>query len=152
MPSVTLKIDNLEALLKALKKKPPVARIGVLDGGARAGNGPSNATIGAFHEFGTSSLPVRSFLRMPINDRLMKDLQKSGAFSKDVLSQVIKQKTVVPWLRLVLVAAEGVIADAFDTGGFGKWAPSNMAGKTNAQTLVETGQLRDSITSEVVEE
>jgi phage gpG-like protein len=144
-------MTGLEQLLKSLKN-PPVARVGILgNDNARTGDGPSNATIGAYHEFGTTTLPVRSFLRMPITVFLDKKLKSSGAFSKDVLKRVIAGGSLVPWLKLVAVTAEGIVAEAFATGGFGTWVPSDMKYKKNHQTLVETHQLRDSIASEVRE-
>lgn len=149
MPGITLKLDGLDKLLKALKAKPPVARIGILGESSREGGGPTNADIGAIHEFGGAKTPMRSFLRMPLTEELPAALEASGAFDEETLKQVIKTGTVVPWVQKVMIVAEGVVGEAFATGGFGKWPPSNMAGKKNAQTLVETGQLRDSITSEV---
>ncbi len=54
-------------------------------------------------------------------------------------------------VKKVAVVAEGIVAEAFDTGGFGQWPPSDMTHKKVHQTLVETQQLRNSITSEVKE-
>jgi hypothetical protein len=153
MTEVVLKIDGLQRILKAIKGKPPVARVGILGNhAAREDNkGPNNATIGAWHEFGTADLPVRSFLRVPISDNLQSQLEKSGAFTPDALAKVVKQKSLRPWVEKMAVLAEGIVADAFDTGGFGKWKPSDMRYKKVKQTLVETQQLRNSITSEVKE-
>jgi len=111
----------------------------------------TNAAIGAAHEFGTSKLPQRSFLRVPLADHLPKEVVDAGLLDKDVVLDVIKSKSVVPWLKKVMILCEGIVSDAFDTGGFGKWKPSNMENKKNKQTLVETQQLRNSITSEVKE-
>lgn len=155
MTAVNLKIDGLQKVLKALKVKPPVARVGILGNNALRSDGkggPNNATIGSWHEFGTSKLPVRSFLRVPISEKLQKELEKSGAFTPEALSQVVKQKTLRPWVEKMAIVAEGIVADAFDTGGFGAWKPSDMQHKKVKQTLVETQQLRNSITSEVVDQ
>lgn len=152
MSDVELKMTGLEKLAKALKVKPPVARIGILgSNSSRTGGGASNATIGAYHEFGTSNLPQRSFLRIPISDNLEKEMESSGALDKDTLKAVIAGGTLLPWVKKIAILAEGIVAGAFDTGGYGKWRPSNMAYKANHQTLVETQQLRNSITSEVTE-
>lgn len=154
MTDVEINTKGLDKLLKALKAKPPVARIGILgDSGAREGGGKTNAEIGAVHEFGTSRHPVRSFLRLPLTTLLDKELAKAGAFDKDVLAQVVAQGTVVPWLKKVAVVGEGIVLGAFDTGGYGTWIPS-YGGEGNPRTgltLVDTQQLRNSITSEVVE-
>lgn len=149
--ATTIEIKGLEQLLKALKGKQPTARVGILGDKTQRSDksGQTNADIGAKHEFGTSGMPQRSFLRVPIEEHLNERLESSGAMDPDVLKQVIAQGSIVPWLKKVAVVAEGIVAEAFDSGGFGKWKPSNMANKKNKQTLVETQQLRNSITSEV---
>lgn len=153
MSDVELNVKGLDQLIKALGSKQPIAKVGILGGkNARSTAGVnSNAQIGAWHEFGTTKTPQRSFLRAPISENLQKEMEAAGALDKDVLAEVIARGSVVPWLKKVAVMAEGIVADAFDTGGFGKWKPSNMTRKQNHQTLVETQQLRNSITSEVKE-
>ena len=147
---VELDTKNLDKLVRALRKKAGSIRIGIFGGNAARSNGSvNNATIGAFHEFGTSKLPVRSFLRMPISEHMGPYLESSGALNESVLKEVVKQGTIDPWLQKIAILAETIVADAFDTGGFGKWTPSNMANKENQQTLVETQQLRNSITTEI---
>lgn len=151
--TVELNIKPLEQLIKALKD-PPVARVGILGSKNYRHGGSSNATIGAAHEFGTTSIPQRSFLRIPIQENLQKRLEAAGALDEQVLKQVIKTGSVVPWLKKVTVIAQGIVLDAFHTGGFGKWAalnPATLKRKKVQQILVETQQLRNSITHEVVE-
>lgn len=148
--SVEMTTDGLDKFIKALKMEPPEARVGILGSKAARSKGENNnATIGAAHEFGTETLPIRSFLRVPIAENLDKYLENSGAFDADALAQVMKQKSLIPWYKKMVVVAERIVLDGFDTAGFGKWKPSNMKDKKNHQTLVETKQLRDSITSEV---
>jgi phage gpG-like protein len=154
-----LKITGLDQLVKALKVKPPVARVGIL--GDKTVREPAegeektltNAEVGAAHEFGTPTIPKRSFLIEPIRDNLEKEMLKSGALDKKVLAEVVKQGSVIPWVKKVAALAEGIVLDAFDTSGFGKWkAWKNPNYKNNAgQILVDTKQLRDSISSEVRE-
>lgn len=157
----TINVKGLDQLLKALKAEPPIARIGILgtSGHREAKPGeklaPTNAEIGAAHEFGSPArgLPQRSFLRMPITDRLEKEMEASGALDKDTLASVIEKGSVLPWIKKVAVTAEGIVADAFASGGFGKWPAwksSNYSNKAG-QLLVDTQQLRNSITSEVKE-
>lgn len=148
----TIETKGLDQILKALKIKPPVARIGILGAAnARSGKGTSNATIGAAHEFGTSKLPMRSFLRVPLSERLQKAMESSGALDSDTLKNVIKEGSVLPWITKVAILAENIVLDAFDTGGFGKWAAWKNPGYTNntGMILVDTQQLRNSITYEV---
>lgn len=151
----TLNTKNLDAVLKALKENMSRARVGILgdktnrtSGGKQA---PTNATIGAYHEFGTDKMPQRSFLRVPIAENLQKNLESSGAFGKDEMMQVAKSGTMLPWLLKISAIAEKIVGDAFDTGGFGKWPKWKTKGYENntGMLLVDTQQLRNSITSEV---
>lgn len=146
----TFQIAGLDKLLKALKAKPPTARIGIA-ATPRTGKSDrlTNAQIGAFHEFGTSKLPQRSFLRVPIIDHLAKRLESSGLLDKDLLAQVIASGSVFPWVEQIVFTAEDIVDEAFATGGYGKWIPSDMRYKQNKQTLIETSQLRDAIVTEV---
>lgn len=143
---------NLDNLIKAFKDNLSRARVGVLGSKVTRGTdksaGLNNATIGAMHEFGTSKLPVRSFLRVPISDNLENRMESAGAFNKEELDEVVKTASFVPWLKKVAILAEGIVADAFSSNGFGKWKPTKHVNGGNT-TLVDTGQLRDSITSEV---
>lgn len=143
--------DGLDKLLKALKK-PPSIKVGILGSkDSRSGKENSNATVGAAHEFGTTKLPQRSFLRVPLTDNLSSYLEKAGLLDKKVIDDAIKTGSITKLLKQIAIVAETIVLDAFDSTGFGKWKPSNMTKKKNAQTLVETQQLRNSITSEVSE-
>lgn len=157
----TFNVMGLDKLLKALHAKPPVTRVGILGSSThyaqlKAGQSmpkhvPTNAEVGAAHEFGTTTIKQRSFLRMPVTDGLQKEMESSGLFDYDVIRDVLKEGTVKPWMNKVAICAEACIADAFDTGGNGKWpAWKNSNYSNNAgQLLVDTQQLRNSITSEV---
>lgn len=147
----TLDTAGIDKLMKAMKNAPEV-RIGILGASPRTANDGSqlnNATVGLFAEVGTSKSPMRSFLRMPLIMQLNKRLKAAGVLEKDVLREAIKSGSLIPIMQKVGVIAEGIVLDAFDTGGFGQWKPSDMRYKENHQTLVETQQLRNSITSEV---
>ena len=149
--SVKIKIETkgLDQLIKAMDSKATV-RIGVLRGGSRT-DGSTNAAILLKHEFGEEGLPIRSPIRVPLMDNLQQYLEEAGAFDEASFEKVVDSGTFHNWLEKIGLVAEKVIQDAFDTGGFGKWPPSNMKLKKNHQTLVETQQLRNSITSEVKE-
>lgn len=147
-----LNTDGLDKLMKALKDVP-VVHVGILGGGERTSqNGQqslTNASVGAIAEFGTSKTPVRSWLRVPLIEHLDKRLQESGILKQAALKDIIKTGSFVQVMAKVGIISEAIIADGFDSGGFGKWPPSKMSGKKNHQTLVETQQLRNSVTSEV---
>lgn len=152
--SKTIEFDDkkLKQLIKAFKGKAPVARVGILGKkSARTDDELNNASIGAAHEFGTEKLPVRSFLRMPLTEKINGELQKAGAFKQDTLKKVIAEGSLRAWVAAVGVIGEKIVKEAFATGGFGRWKPTvNMAKKKVQMTLVESTQLRESISSEVV--
>lgn len=157
-------VNGLDQMIKALKGKPPSARVGILGSTNPRNNArssmtyasvansqaTSNATVGAAHEFGTSKIPMRSFLRVPLMDLLDKEIDSSGALDKDVLKNVIKSGSVLPWLTKITILAQKIVLGAFDSGGYGKW-PSWKGNYTSntGQILLDTQQLRNSITYEV---
>ena len=151
----TLDVSGLDKMIKAMRIDPPKIRVGILGDSAvrKPEDGekqtPSNAEIGTFHEFGTSTLPQRSFLRVPIAEHLQEKMRKAGFTNRDYVKETIASGTLIPFAQAIAAIAENCVQEAFDTGGYGKWKPSNMDNKDNAQTLVETSQLRGSITSEV---
>lgn len=175
--SVVMKTVGLDNLIKALEDNASRVRIGILGStaarhaevhtdeitGESFGEGQSasnNAEVGLKHEFGgpstlpngvTINLPQRSFLRVPLIQQYQKFLDASGAFDRATLTSVLKKGTFSKWLAKLGVIGEQVVAEGFDSAGFGEWKPSNMAFKENHQTLVESQQLRNSIISEVVE-
>lgn len=145
-----LNTKDLDKLIKALSYDLPGVKAGIFGAqSAREEGETTNAEVGAKHEYGLDGMPVRSFLRMPITLHLFDRLEQSGAFTEEVLRRVFYEGSIVPWMQKVGIVVEGIILEAFDTGGFGQWKRSVMSAKKNKQTLVETAQLRNSITVEV---
>lgn len=151
--TVQLQNKNLEQLIKAFSGNIPVARVGILGDKTVRQSGedktPTNAEVGAAHEFGTSKLPIRSFLRVPLTLKLNQTLEQSGAFKEDTIKRVIKDGSIENWVQKIGIVGEGIVQNAFDTNGFGLWKISKMTHKKTKQTLVETQQLRKAITSDV---
>lgn len=140
---------GLEAILKALKE-PPNVKVGIL-GDKNSRNDPQgNAAIGVRHEFGIG-VPMRSFLRMPLGEKFQEFLNNAEPLDSGELKEIMATKSLTPLMKKMGIIAEDVIAEAFKTGGFGNWKQSNFKLKKVHQTLVETQQLRDSITSKVDE-
>jgi hypothetical protein len=143
---------ELDALIKILSKNPPYTKVGILgSSNNRKEDANDNASIGLKHEFGNEGMPERSFLRVPIAEHFEKRMQDAGAFSAESFEAIKKERSFVGFMRKVGMIGVQIVQDAFDTGGFGKWKPSNMKYKKNHQTLVETQQLRNSIISQVVD-
>lgn len=119
----------------------------------------TNAQIGAIHEFGSpgDKIPERSFLRMPILSKLGDELKTiPGSDWKNVFADGAEESQsggLIAVLRVVGQAAVNVVQDAFNTGGFGRWAKlskATIARKGSSEILIETTQLRRSITFAVV--
>jgi hypothetical protein len=139
-------IDNAEDL----KKKEVV--VGITQENASASVYNSNVTVlqvGTFHEFGTSGLPVRSFLRVPFD--LKKD-DINEMLDKQLLSVFEDGKDVETALSFVGITAQNISKEAFTTKGYGTWPDIEQGTKDkkgSSQVLIDTGTLRRSITFEV---
>lgn len=152
MSKTTINLQKINALINSLQKTPKV-KIGILSNKTRKDSNLDNATIGLVHEFGSSNVPRRSFLRMPIMDNLEKNLEASKAFTDKSMDKVLASGSFEPFMKNVGVIGVATVLDAFATGGDGKWEPLNpktMQQKKIKQILVESQQLRNSIDFEVV--
>ena len=92
----------------------------------------------------------RSFLRMPIQTGLHLLVAKMAGS----LTKVMWEGKINGWLKKLGIAAEARIDDAFASEGFGTWAPNTaftIKMKGSDMPLIDTGSLRRSITSRVVE-
>jgi hypothetical protein len=146
---IKLDLKILKEIEKELKTNEYV-KIGILGNKNTRNDFNTNAMIGMVHEFGSAgkNIPERSFLRMPLREKLPKMIKEIG---KGVILGLAKQNANL-FLKKIGVLGEQIIQEAFDTGGFGKWAKlSNKTIKRKGfdKTLIETTQLRKSITSEV---
>ena len=133
---IRLDTKELDKLVKKLKTSLPSIKVGILGQKTeRVNNEKTNAEIGLKHEFGIG-VPVRSFLRMPLIENLDKELEK------------IDKKNIEPEDLPYTIGhvAQTIVKQAFDTGGFGQWKPSK---KEEGKTLIDTGQLEQSISYEI---
>lgn len=147
---MTFDLGGLEDLAKEAKNY--VARVGVLGDNARNDSEVGNAEIGVIHEFGSESnnIPPRSFLRMPMEEK-RDDIMR--ALSSGAAKEAIEKKDWRKLLKQVGVAGEIAVQQAFASGGFGQWpinAKSTVRSKGSSAPLIDTSQLRRSITSDVV--
>lgn len=123
-------------------------KVGVLGNKvARKDGGLNNPTIGAVHEFGSldKKIPARSWLRMPIMSKLPDVVKKIG---RSTFNAIAAKNGIVTALETLGTEAYNVIQDAFNTGGFGTWAPlkpSTIRRKKSSAILIDTAQLRQSV-------
>lgn len=109
-------------------------------------------------------LPTRSFLRMPLmSAEGKKELlnvvksQLEGEFKATDFSNTTANKILDDALHLLAETAYLRVLNAFETEGYGNWKPTTPASKQmrkynkSAPTLVDTGDLKRSISYEVKE-
>lgn len=147
-----MNIDGLKNFVS--KARGTYARVGILGSGAmRADAGQvSNYDLALIHEFGTldGKIPHRSFLRLPIEYK-GKDIM---AFMEKRAGVLLKDGDAVRFFGAVGAFGQGIVQEAFATGGFGQWAPnapSTIAAKGGKDSpLIDTSALRKAVSYDVV--
>jgi hypothetical protein len=170
--TVSLDLEHLNELHDTLFGTKFITQVGVLGAKAqsrkqiattklgyhkkgREASEQTNAEIGLVHEKGSLSrgIPRRSFLLFPLQHQakglmgVRKFLWNNFMNGDQSLASLKKAYT------LLGIAAENIIQKAFQTGGFGKWPKLSQATidrKKSSAILIDSGQLRRSITSRVV--
>jgi len=151
---VTADLGQLDTLLKKLGGEF-VTKVGFI-GAKGAENHPdtelTNAEIAFIHEFGSfsQSIPARSMLRFPLE---AKQKELVSEMTKGTAREAFKEGNIEKFYKILGVAAQAIVQEAFATGGFGQWkanAPSTVAKKGSSAPLIDTGVLRRSVSSEVV--
>lgn len=115
------------------------------DGSSPENDGRTNADIGLVHEVGSVSRNIRrrSFLEMPLTLKMPEYAAKFG----QELMKGIDEGNLKPAFTRLGVKGEQVVQLAFASKGFGTWWQNP---KTGRGSLIDTAQLRRSITSDVV--
>lgn len=115
-------MSNLNDLIKSLKDDYFV-RVGIIGSKAKKeheGN-LTNAELGAFHEFGTKKLPQRSFLEMPLKEKLKYDDNEWRKIKKSAFKNIFIKKKPQVFFSEIGSECLQIIEDAFATNGFGSW-------------------------------
>ncbi len=133
---------QLNKLVAGLSKKLYVD-VGILGGAGPTEDGSDTlAGVMAKHEFGsiTKSIPERSWLRMPIETK-GNNIEKAVKPKVEALLENGDTKGI---FKLIGLACETQIQEAFDTGGFGTWdqlSPSTKSSRVKCFLyLCFTGQ------------
>ena len=143
-------LEPLNRFVRGLSFKH-VVRVGIFGNKANRNKdkGMTNPELGAIHEFGSFSrgIPQRSFLRMPVHQDAAKIVNETGASALTFMNQ----GKIPRVLRNLGIACENAIQRAFAARGPGWQAnkPSTVKAKGSDAPLIDTGQLRRSITSKV---
>lgn len=160
----------MKSLVEALKTKPEI-QVGVFGEKAHRRNGKlTNADVAMFHEYGNPehNLPRRSMLRDPISTHakeIMAPFKTNGI-------KFLEKGSLVDLYKLIGIACEKIVQQAFDTSGFGTWPALQYStmlaklkgslkkrkgqlaqvytGETGQGILIDTGQLRRAFSSRVL--
>jgi phage gpG-like protein len=165
---MNVSLDKLKDLYESLKQRPSI-EVGVFSNHDARDGSMTNATLAAIHEFGAPEhgLPMRSVLKQPIQEHAKQIMESVH----DLAHKLITKEGAMQVWKLIGVAAEKIVIQAFDTGGFGKWAPLKYgtllaklkgslkkrkgmiaqiyAGQAGSGILIASGQLRRSYSSRV---
>lgn len=150
--AVSLDLKGFEELRAGLKRGQYVA-VGVFGDHKAQRNDATinNVELAIIQNFGsfTRNIPARPFISMPIQEK-RKDILAFAASKK--MRDLIMAGDIKKALGLLGVFAENIIQKAFDTGGFGKWAPnaqSTIDQKGSSKPLIRDGELRRAVWSKV---
>lgn len=149
--------SQLNKLVEGLSKKVYVD-IGILGEDSRTEEGGlTTAGLGAVHEFGTDRagrgnktvIPERSFIRMPLETG-QDDIEKT---IEPKIKKYVAEGDIEGLFKLIGIAGEARIQEAFESGGFGSWEAlkeSTIKAKKGSEAiLIDDGTLRKSISSKV---
>lgn len=147
MDDIELNVDVLEKLTRVLSDKLPTIQIGIIEDSVRE-DGQTNSAVGTAHEFGAPgrNLPERSFLRIPLEDKLNAEIEKSQDFGEEALKEVIKSGSAMSWATSIAKIGKKIVLGAFESNGYGKWV-GHSEGYENltGRILDNTGELKNSI-------
>ena len=106
-------------------------------------DGVSVIRLGAIHEYGMGNNPQRSFLRVPFAEN-KKDID---AFIQKRFEMSGKEIAPIKALEQIGVFVEGISKRSFVENDWVANSPFTIAKKGSSSPLIDTGDLRNSITS-----
>lgn len=149
--SVKLTYDGSEALLKTLKALTDNVILVGIPAGAGREDGPSNATLGYIHEFGSPArnIPARPFLIPAVNsvqDKAVGLLQQAAACQMDN-----KPGAAMQALKAAGQLAVNAVKTKIVSGPFAPLKPATIAarrrrGNLGTKPLIDTTQMLQSVT------
>lgn len=146
MAGVTLRDNGMKALLKRLGEGSKSITVGVHSDAGAESNGTSIAAVAAYQEFGTATIPSRSFVRAWADEKagdIRDALRKIGA---GVLQG---RYTAAQGLAQAGVLFVGQIQKRISDGIPPPLADSTVKRKGSSTPLIDTGVLRSSVAFKV---
>lgn len=141
-------MDELVTSMKANSGRTTVF-VGFLrsSGTHKGGEGMNVASVAHQNEFGTEKIPERSFMRSAMNENRKKIKKMCLALAKKVLHGEMDEHKALSVLGLFL---QNKFRSKIQEGIPPPNAPSTIAAKGSDHTLIDSGQMRDSVDFEVV--
>jgi len=137
---------GIRALIKRTSKGGTV-QVGILAGeGKHEGSDLTVAQVGFHNEFGTEKIPERSFIRLTINTK-SKEIKQ---VARNEYKKIIDGKSN-PEKGLGILGAftAGLIQETFTSNNWVANAERTIEEKGSSNPLIDTGQLRQSISYKV---
>ena len=103
-------------------------------------------TLASFHEYGTRKMPARPFIRPALKQNRMKYLKLAG---KQITPCILGRQTTSNVWHLLGAEAVKDVQDYMINGTFAPLKPATIKRKGSSKPLIDTGQLRQSITYKV---
>ncbi len=147
-----MKIQRRRKVIRTMKHMRKLrgvhgVKVGLPKGSNDYPDGTSVIDVGIWNEFGTATIPERSFLRSGIGQHLGDYKQ----FNRRALRQIQRRNMTVPKaLGQLGVLASGHVREMIDEVRSPENAPSTIRMKGSSNPLVDTGHLKQSITHEVL--
>lgn len=149
--SSKFKRKKINGGVEALKKRvkiPGTVDVGIIDAGEHPSGDITVAGIGFVHEFGSVTVPERSFIRSTIQKR-KKDII---SLQKKLLKKISNgQMEVKEGLELIGEFTSAAIKEKIIAIKSPPNTPATIAAKGSSNPLIDTGQLKNSITYKVNE-
>jgi hypothetical protein len=116
------------------------------DGAQGHSEGLSIADIGTFHEFGTATVPMRSFIRgwYDENPEFIR-----ATLKRELTAAAQGKRTVDQALERAALIFEGAVKQRIARNIPPPLAPATVARKGSSVALIDTGQLRNAIRGRV---
>lgn len=151
--SYSIKIDNKlkKEIAKIEQLQKQTIRVGVIGDGSTRDDGLTNAFLLFLHTWGsvTRNIPPR-----PVLDAIEVKQQDFGNNTQQIMHKLLINKLdVLTTAKQIGALALSYILMSFETKGFGRWPelkPQTIEKKNSDAILIQTGQLKRSLTFDVV--
>ena len=149
MSSSKFKRTSQKGGIKAVKdrvKKSGTVDVGIIDAGTHDSGDLTVAQIGFQHEFGTSSIPERSFIRSTLQDQKKEIRTRQKRYMSKI---ILGDLTTESGLKLLGQWMAAEIKDKIVKIRTPPNSPRTIAIKGSSNPLIHTEQMKNSVTYEV---